>query len=111
MKCWHPVIILSLALLCGCNQEDAKAPPVPAKSACAQEIEGIREKFAADLRAGNIDQPVFDRINAQVDEVQKICASGDEDRVRVLLMQVVFNEQLGSDETYGRKVNKKSDGK
>ncbi len=53
--------------------------------ACVQEIEGIiREKFAADLRAEISISLFLIASTRKSTEVQKICASYDEDRVRVL---------------------------
>lgn len=105
MKNRAPLIFLGLVLLSACDQNDAGGLPTPPKGICAEDIKDMRAQFADQLRSHNIDQPVFDRLMPELEQVQKVCDGGDEVRARALLMQVVIDEQIGSDDTTDRKVN------
>ena len=109
MRNWSWLGLVGFAMLSACDQDNSGN--VPPAGSCAQDIKDIRQEVATAFQNGDIDQPVLDRLGPELDQVQKVCDCGDERNARVLLMQVAFDEQLGADEAYSRKVRQKDDQK
>ncbi len=95
MRIQLPILFLSICIL----------PVSNAFGSCLQDIKTVREEFADELRAKTIDQQLFDQLNAGADHIQTVCNSGDEDKARAMLINLMINEQLGADDVYARSVN------
>lgn len=89
-------IVVSFALcgaalgLAACNETTAAGGPaleatapapvaggrLPAGAACTKEIDHFQTIVKADLATGNVEQSVYDRIEADLDRAARACAAG-----------------------------------
>lgn len=89
-------ILLSIAIvgasvaLAGCNQTSGSPapvaaapgagqpnwPPLPENAACTESLNAYQKVLTADLTTGNVNQSVYDKIEADLARAADACAAG-----------------------------------
>lgn len=77
------------------------------RAACSTSEDFVvtRSKLKSALEDGSIDEQVIEREDAFIQKALDLCASGEKDKSRTLLIGVLMDAAFQSDAVYARKVN------